>query len=83
MVLGKMASEVIDQCIVEMNKNENIEKVKDKLIKPSIAHIYNYLHKYVILFYLSFGFLFLSIIILIFVMIIILNKLNRLDIKVV
>jgi len=83
MVLGKMASEVIDQCILEINKNENIEKVKDKLVKPCIAHIYNYLHNYILLFYVTFGFLCLSIIILILVMIIILNKVNRLDIKVV
>ena len=33
MVLEKMASQVIDQCIVEMNKNDTIEKVKNKLIK--------------------------------------------------
>ena len=79
MVLGKMTSQVIDQCLVEMNKNENIVKIKDKIIKPWFEHLYNYFHNYIILFYLSFIFLWLSIIILIFIMFKLINKVSQLD----
>jgi len=80
MVLEKMASQVIDQCIVEMNKNDTIEKVKNKLIKPCFEHIYNYFHSYIILFYLSLIFLCISIIIMLFLMLKIFNKVASLEI---
>jgi hypothetical protein len=79
MILNKVASEVIDKCINEINKNENIELVKDKLLKPCFIHIYNYFHKYIILFYFGFTFLWISMIILLFVMIKVLNKLAILE----
>ena len=74
MVLEKMASQVIDQCIIEMNKNDTIEKVKNKLIKPCFEQVYNYFHSYIILFYLSVIFFCISIIIMLFLMLKILNK---------
>ena len=79
MVLEKMASQVIDQCIVEINKNDKIEKVKNKLIKPCFEHIYNYFHSYIILFYLSLIFLCISIIIMLFLMLKIFNKVASLE----
>ena len=79
MVLEKMESQVIDQCIVEMNKNDTIEKVKNKLIKPCFEHIYNYFHSYIILFYLSLIFLCISIIIMLFLMLKIFNKVASLE----
>ena len=81
MVLEKMASEVLDQCILEINKNDNIEKVKNKLLKPCFEHIYNYyFHRYIILFYVSLVFLFLTIIIILFFILKIFNKVASLDI---
>ena len=50
MVLGKVASQVIDQCITEINKHENIQAIKNKLLNPCFIHIYKYFHKYIILF---------------------------------
>lgn len=79
MVLEKMAVQVIDQCISEMNKNETIDKVKDKLIKPWFEHIYNYFHSYILLFYFSLVFLCMSIIVMLFLMLKILNKVAILE----
>jgi len=79
MVLEKMASQVIDQCILEINKNDNIEKVKDKLLKPCFEHIYNYFHNYILFFYMALIFLFISIVILLFFMLKILNKVASLE----
>ena len=75
MVIGKMTSDFIEQFVTEINKTENIEKVKNKVF----VHIYNYLHKYLIFFYLGFAFLCVSIIILLLAMIKVLNKLTLLE----
>jgi Trk-type K+ transport system membrane component len=75
MVIGKMTSDFIEQFVTEINKTENIDKVKNKVF----VHIYNYLHKYLIFFYLGFAFLCVSIIILLIAMIKVLNKLTILE----
>jgi hypothetical protein len=82
MVLGKVASQVIDQCIMEINKHENIQAIKNKLLNPCFIHIYKYFHKYIILFYISIFCLCLSIIIILIIMIKVLNKLAILESKV-
>jgi len=79
MILSKVTTEVIDKCISEINKNEHIEMVKNKLLKPCFIHLYNYFHKYIILFYIGFTFLWIAMIILLFVMIKVLNKLAVLE----
>lgn len=70
-----MTSDFIEQFVTEINKTENIDKVKKKVF----VHIYNYLHKYLIFFYLGFAFLCVSIIILLIAMIKVLNKLTILE----
>lgn len=72
MVIGKMTSEFIEQFVTELNKTENIEKVKSKVL----VHVYNYLHKYLLFVYLGFAFLCISIIILLIVMIKVLKTLE-------
>ena len=82
MVLGKVASQVIDQCITEINKHENIQAIKNKLLNPCFIHIYKYFHKYIILFYISIFCLCLSIIIILVILFKVLNKLAILESKV-
>ena len=83
MVLGKVASQVIDQCITEINKHENIQAIKNKLLNPCFIHIYKYFHKYIILFYISIACLCLSIIIILVILFKVLNKLAILEAKVI
>ena len=82
MVLGKITTQLINQCITEINKTENIEALKSKLINPCFIHIYNYFHKYILVFYISIICLCLSIIILLIITIKVLNKLAILESKV-
>jgi hypothetical protein len=83
MMLGKITTQLINQCITEINKSENIETLKNKLINPCFIHIYKYFHKYILVFYISIIFLCLSIIILLIIMIKVLNKLAILENKVI
>jgi len=83
MVLGKVASEVIDQCIIEINKHENIQAIKNKLLSPCFIHIYKYFHKYIILFYISVASLCVSIIIILIILLKVLNKLAKLEANVI
>ena len=48
MVIKKLTNKVIDKMILEIKKPENMNKLKEHLVDPLIAHTYKQLYPYFI-----------------------------------
>jgi hypothetical protein len=73
-MIYKITEDILNKCIIELNKNENREKININLIDPIISNITNKLHPYMIT---IFGMYILILILIISIMFILIMNKNK------
>jgi hypothetical protein len=79
MIFGKLANEFVDSCMRELEKNNNLERVKQDVITPCLGHIRSYFQRYIYIFYILIFLLVLFMIITMVTMIKVLRLLKTLQ----
>jgi hypothetical protein len=69
MLLNKFASELSEYFIDEVKKEENVEKIKEKLINPLIDYTYHRLYPYILVTSVIFFLTFILAIIILYIII--------------
>lgn len=65
-MIEKLTQEILDKIILELNKDDNMYKLKNKIIKPVIFQLYKQIELYIIIYSILFIFLIILIIIIMF-----------------
>lgn len=69
MLLNKLGLELSEYILKELNKKENIEKIKIKLINPLIDYTYHRLYPYILVTSIIFFLTFILALIILFIII--------------
>lgn len=69
MLLNKLGIELSEYILKELNKKENIEKIKIKLINPLIDYTYHRLYPYILVTSIIFFLTFILALIILFIII--------------
>ena len=65
-MLDKITQEILDKVILELNKNDNLFKIKNNIIKPVMYQLYKQIEFYIIIYSILFILLLILIIIILF-----------------
>jgi len=65
-MIDKITQDILDKIILEINKDDNIYKLKNKIIKPVLYQLYKQVELYIIIYSILFLLLLILIIIIMF-----------------
>ena len=70
-MIDKLTQDILDKIISELNKDDNMYKIKNNIIKPVMFQLYKQIELYVIIYSILF------ILLILFIIIILFNTYNR------
>ena len=65
-MINKITNEILDKIILELNKDDNMYKIKNNIIRPVMYQLYKQVELYIIIYSILFLLLIIFIIIILF-----------------